>query len=113
MNVHFQRLGIVFNPLGINHFINKPLQDIFPGFIGEFSYFGEEFNQNMKKVFLEEDFLEKIFLLDEYFEDKYVDFQEEVFIKVIKILIEYTGAFNVSEIYAILHINRRKLFILI
>src|SRR5690625_802644 len=66
MNGPFQRVGIVFNPLGINHFINKPLQDIFPGFIGEFSYFGEEFNQNMKKVFLEGDFLDKIYLLAAY-----------------------------------------------
>jgi len=109
MNGPFQRVGIVFNPLGINHFINKPLQDIFPGFIGEFSYFGEEFNQNMKKVFLEEDFLEKIILLDEYFENKYVDFQEPVLKKAIQKLIQSNGAIKVSELSEELEIHRRTL----
>lgn len=60
----YDKIGIVFNPLGINHFLIEPLQDIFPFDIDFFTYFGAALNQTLEEVFISTNIDKKVFLLD-------------------------------------------------
>lgn len=105
----YDKIGIVFNPLGINHFLDKPLQDIFPNDMGFFSYFGKSFEQVLETVFEKKMLDEKVFLLDEFFGKVYNDFHQPILKKAIGELIVSNGAIKVKELSKKLNINRRTL----
>lgn len=105
----FQKLGIVFNPLGINHFIEMPLQNIHPIKTGFFTYFAEEFEQLLKQIFKENQIDKKVTLLDEFFEEKLVDFDQPILKKAIEKIINSNGAIQVSALSEALNVNRRTL----
>lgn len=105
----FDKIGVVFNPLGINHFIEKPLQDIFAKDVGLFSYFGDAFEQTLEAVFNKELLDEKVSLLDEFFEEIYIEFDQPILKKAIEKLLVSNGAIQVGELSEKLHTNRRTL----
>jgi len=78
MKGRFNKIGIVFNPLGINHFIEKPLQEVFTDNFDFFPYFGDNFTQVIEQVFSEKEVSKKVLFLDEFFEQKYISFNELV-----------------------------------
>jgi AraC-like DNA-binding protein len=105
----FDKIGIVFNPLGINHFIDKALQEIFPFEINVFPHFGDEFNLILQKVFLENNTDEKVALLDHFFEKKIHPFEVPILKKAIGEIIIENGGIKVSELSEKLNINRKSL----
>jgi len=105
----FDKIGVVFNPLGINHFIEKPLHDIFPNDIGSLPYFGEAFKQTLKEVFTKNTIKEKVFLLDDFFEKAYNDFHQPILKKAIGNIIKSNGAIKVGELSEKLKVDRRTL----
>lgn len=105
----FDKIGVVFNPLGINHFIEKPLHDIFPNDIGPFSYFGEALKQTLKEVFAKTTIKEKVFLLDDFFEKAYNGFHQPILKKAIGNIIKSNGAIKVGGLSEKLNVNRRTL----
>lgn len=105
----FDKIGIVFNPLGINHFIKKSIQDVFPYEINVFPHFGEEFNLVLNQVFLENEIHKKVELLDAFFEKKIQPFDEPILKKAIGEIIVSNGGIKVSELSEKLKINRKSL----
>ena len=74
----FNKIGIVFQELGINHFINIPLSDITNNPIDKsFDYFGDEFIQLCNSIYSEKNIDQKIDLLDAFFIKKHYPFTEE------------------------------------
>lgn len=109
MKGRFDKIGIVFNPLGINHFIENPLQEIFTTNFGFFSYFGDDFKQVLERIFSENQINEKISLLDIFFQKKYIDFHQPVLKKAVGEIIVSNGATKVGELSENLNVNRKTL----
>ncbi len=109
INGAFQKIGVVFNPLGINHFIDKDLEEIFSGEINNFAYFEEELNKVLKKVFYEDKTDKKVKLLDDFFEKKYIGFSENSLQKAIQKIITSHGTIQVAELSKKINTNRRAL----
>lgn len=105
----FDKIGIVFNPLGINHFIEKSIQEVFPYEINIFTYFGEEFNFVLNQVFLETEIHKKVELLDAFFEKVIQPFEEQILKKAIREIIISNGSIKVSKLSEELKINRKSL----
>jgi AraC-like DNA-binding protein len=109
INGVFDKIGIVFNPLGINHFIEKPLQDIIITEFGDFPYFGEEFNLILNLVFSVNEIEKKVFLLDSFFEKIHKPFEEPNLKKAIGEIIISNGGIKVTELSEKLNVNRKTL----
>ena len=105
----FDKIGIVFNPLGINHFIKKSILEVFPYEINVFPHFGEEFNLVLNEVFLENEIHKKVELLDAFFEKTIQPFDEPILKKAIGEIIVSNGGIKVSELSEKLNINRKSL----
>ncbi len=105
----FDKIGIVFNPLGINHFLEQPLQEILTSDIGVFSNFGDEFNTVLSQVYLENQIEKKVTLLDGFFEKKLCAFEEPLLKKAIGEIIISNGGIKVSELSEKLNVNRKTL----
>ena len=65
------KIGIVFTPLGINHFLNCELSKISSKPEFDFFHFGEDFENQLFQVYDTNDFNRKIELLDAFFTSKY------------------------------------------
>lgn len=105
----FSKIGIVFNPLGINHFIKEDLQEIFSGTTGNFDYFGKALHYSLTSVFEASDLTRKTLLLDEFFERHYVGFPQPKLKQAIHEFLLSNGAIKVNELSEKLNLNRRSL----
>lgn len=74
----FDKIGIVFQPLGINHFLKENLSDVvFSQFSLDFPCFQASMAPFLDRIYTRKDLEEKVRLLDEYFLSVYVEFQEK------------------------------------
>lgn len=105
----FDKIGVVFNPLGLNHFIQKSLQETLTSDIGVFTNFGDEFNSILNQVYSENQIEQKVSLLDGFFEKKLCSFEEPILKKAIGEIIIANGGIKVSELSEKLNINRKTL----
>ncbi len=105
----FDKIGIVFNPLGINHFIKKPLQELFNADFDFFPHLGNDFTEVLYNVFSESKTDKKVALLDLFFENKLNDFDQPFLKKAVKELLISNGAVKVGELSEQLDINRKSL----
>lgn len=84
----FNKIGIVFNPLGINHFIKHPLSRIITNYrVSNFEYFGNDFLKTSNLVFNEPNLENKAKLLDIFFKTKFNKFEDERAIKAVDIIL--------------------------
>lgn len=109
INGTFDKIGIVFNPLGINHFIETPLFEIIRSNFGDFSYFGDELNLILSQVYSESEIEKKVILLDHFFEKKINPFHEPILKKAVGEIILSNGGIKVSELSEKLNVNRKTL----
>jgi len=95
--------------LGINFFIDKPLNEVLTSDFNYFIYFGEEFREVVTQVFDEKNLENKVALLDKFFEKQFVTFDEPILKKSIKTILSTNGAIKVSELSEEVNINRKTL----
>lgn len=105
----FDKIGVVFHPLGINHFINAPLQAILQDQISVFDAFGTEFEEQLQKVYQEETIVQKTALLDAFFERQFVAFEVPGLQKAVQEIIHTNGTIKVAALAESLGINRKTL----
>ncbi len=106
----FDKIGIVFQELGINHFIEVPLSTISNHPIQKtFNYFGSNFVQLCEAVYSDENLENKIKLLDEYFLNHYIDFQEKTLKNCINLILNSKHKVTVHELSNKCDINRKSL----
>jgi AraC-like DNA-binding protein len=109
INGVFNKIGIVFNPLGINYFLENPLQDTIIIEFGDFPHFGEEFNLVLNLVYCKNEIEKKVYLLDSFFEKILKPFEEPILKKAIGEIIISNGGIKVSELSEKLNVNRKTL----
>ncbi len=102
-----KKIGIVFKPLGVNHFIKGHLSGITKEVITPFDYFGDSFISLSKKLFKTINVEDKRNHLDQFFLDSYIGFKDQAFKKIIFQMIDAPSNLSVKDIASDLNINRK------
>ncbi|MEM8523405.1 MAG: helix-turn-helix domain-containing protein [Bacteroidota bacterium] len=109
MNGCIQKIGVIFRPLGFNHFIDVPLGNLIQDTITSFDYYDSSFNEVVDRVFEAATLPEKRDLLDNFFLEHYHPIAlEELQIAVSKIMKE-NGQCIVDDLAKSLNLNRKTL----
>ena len=77
MKGRINKIGIIFEPLGFNHFIDRPLREIIKDTITRFDYYDASFEEMTKLVFEAKTIQQKRDLLDAFFLGHYQPFPIE------------------------------------
>lgn len=109
LNGVFNKIGIVFNPLGLNHFLKQPLGEFWDRDYFKFEYFGSDFITLSQNVFNEPDSDNKTALLDIFFREKHCGFDEVVVKKAMLEILNSNGSVKVEELSDTLGVNRKTL----
>lgn len=109
LNGVFNKIGIVFNPLGLNHFSRDPISEFCDKSISKFEYFGNDFTALSQGVFNEPDANKKTLLLDTFFREKYCGFDDIVVKKAMTEILNSNGSVKVEELSDTLGVNRKTL----
>lgn len=110
LNGKFSKIGIVFHPLGLNHFIKDDLNKIYDAENKIFNYYGFEFENILSKVFSSEKTEEKRQLLEDFFISKLQPISFPLLKPAIELLFEHQANYKVEEIATTLKTNRKQLF---
>lgn len=108
MNGVFNKIGIVFYPLGINHFINKPLNEISMQQIQEVSL-NPLFHEILSELTDNSSAEQKLEIVENALLSIIQPFQENELQKAIKEIIKSNGAIKISELEQITGKNRKTL----
>lgn len=105
----FNKIGVVFNPLGINHFFTDYLSSFLQTEMGIFPHFGKKFDLTLEQVFLSNQTENQVKLLDQFFEESLKPFNELILKKAVGEIIISNGSIKVDELSKKLNINRKTL----
>lgn len=105
----FNKLTIVFHPLGINHFLPQPLSQYSADHFSFFDAFGDAFEDLLTTVFSTDKLEEKRDLLDTYFCQKHLGFKEQRVITAVQKIFENEGETAIQELAIALNISRKTL----
>ncbi len=109
LNGVFDKIGIVFNPLGLNHFVENALGDFFDRTIQKLECFGPEFSETLEKIYDETDAQKRAALLDAFFVQAFVGFDEPLVKKAVQEILNSNGSVKVEELSELLSVNRKTL----
>lgn len=109
LNGAFNKIGIVFNPIGLNHFLKEPLGEFFDRSINNLDCFGEDYMNVLEHVYAEKNAEQKAALLDSFFADNYNGFTEPSVKKGVQEILNSNGTIKVEELSELLNVNRKTL----
>ena len=104
----FDKIGIVFQPLGMNNFIKEALSSIVtedPK--ADFNYFGDAFVKTLEQVYEYADPKQKVLVLDTFFESRIQPFAETRLLKAIDLM--FDDQLGILEISEALQMSRKTL----
>lgn len=103
------KLGIIFEPMGFNHFIDVPLNHLIKDTINDFDYYGPSFWQMTAAVFAARTIEAKRDLLDAFFLRHYQPFQLKELLFVTEQIMALSGIVSVNDFAKQLNISRKTL----
>lgn len=105
----FNKIGVVFNPLGLNNFLKEPLGDFFDRSINILNCFGNDYMETLEQVYDEPDAEQKGKLLDSFFSNNFIGFNEPVVKRGVQEILNSNGSIKVEELSDLLSVNRKTL----
>ncbi|GAB5551756.1 MAG: hypothetical protein Sapg2KO_13470 [Saprospiraceae bacterium] len=105
----FNKLTIVFYPLGINHFLNQALSELAADHFSFFDHFGPAFDELLAKVFAVDSLEQKRDLLDDFFTQQYLGFEEQRLIYAVQQILEKESTVSIQSLAEYLNISRKTL----
>lgn len=105
----FNKIGIVFNPLGLNYFLKEPLGEFFDRSINNLDCFGVDYINMLEQVYAEKIAEQKADLLDGFFANNYNGFNEPSVKKGVQEILNSNGTIKVEELSELLNVNRKTL----
>lgn len=105
----FYKIGVIFNPLGLNHFVNKPICDAFTPLFSPFTYFGQELEDMANQIFLQHDVNNKVALLDAFFKKAYCGFPEVIMKRSVQAIFNSNGTIKVQQLSDTIGVSRKTL----
>jgi AraC-like DNA-binding protein len=109
MRGRFKKISIVFNPLGINQFLRRPLSGLTESHFSFFDHFGPTFDQLLATIFTAESLEQKRNLLDAFFCAQYIGFEETRLTFAVEKIVENTEQVSIQEIAGALGISRKTI----
>lgn len=109
MQGRINKLGVIFEPMGFNHFIDVPLHKLVQNTITEFDYYGPTFWQMTEAVFAAPTIEHKRDLLDAFFLRHYQPFEVAELIFVTQQIMDLNGIISVNDFAKKLNISRKTL----
>ena len=104
----FQRIGVVFQPLGLNHFLDGNLSEVINSEINlNFNYFRESMVPFLDQIYATTALDQKVQLLDEYFTHVYVGFDCAPMKKATQLLFSERSKYTVEDLAKDLEISRK------
>ena len=108
-NGPLHKIGIVFKPLGINHFIETELYTISKETYSPFTYFKGELAELCVNIYKEEDSY-KVKALDDFFIGKLISFENRRVSDSLKLIHKYKAKIKASEIASELEVSRKTIY---
>jgi len=105
----YNKLTIVFQPLGLNHFTRQALGNLIEDHFSLFDHFGNDFEETLDQVFETDLMEEKRDILDSYFSSKLVGFSEHRLKKGVQQFLNTGGQIEVNKVAEMLQISRKTL----
>ncbi|MCI4670539.1 MAG: helix-turn-helix domain-containing protein [Bacteroidia bacterium] len=106
----FDKIGVVFQPLGLNHFIKEDLSNVLLGtFSLDFKYFEGSMTPFLDRIYASDCLLEKRRYLDEYFLSIYEGFQDERLERALELLNDQEVKYTVQSLAEELGLSRKTL----
>jgi len=110
LHAPFDKIGVVFQPLGINHFISGSLSDYLDTPINvQFDYFRESLSPVLDQVYETADIARKVQLLDAYFLSVFKGFDHEHLKVAIHLLFSSDRKYTVEELAKEVGVSRKTL----
>ncbi len=104
----FDKLTIVFHPLGLNHFLS-PLSKYVEDHFSLFNEFGESFDETLEKVFATNSIELKRDHLDAYLTKKYIGFEAPKLTHAVHKILNDADSYSIAQIATELKISRKTL----
>lgn len=106
----YNKIGVVFQPLGLNHFLEGSLSDYVRAPItADFTVFKESMQAILDDLFDTENLADKVKLLDDYFLSVYKGFHDNKMEEALKLLFADDAKYRVDELSDELEISRKTL----
>ncbi|MDX1348684.1 MAG: AraC family transcriptional regulator [Putridiphycobacter sp.] len=106
----FNKIGVVFHPLGLNHFLENDFSELVKSSINlEFNIFKPSINNTLQKVFASENFSEKVDFLDKFFLKMKRNYESPKLQMAIELMLETNTNYTVNELAQKLNISRKTL----
>lgn len=111
MSAPFDKIGIVFHPLGINRFLDTPLHSLMPNLEQfELPIFSEKLSETCAEVFNADEINIKVDLLETKLIELKEEFNEDRIIKAVSIILNSEKNISVNELADKLDVNRKTLY---
>lgn len=104
----FQKIGIVFHPIGINHFLKQSLHEIHSGETSHFNALGEVFEETLRGVFAQSNQKQRVYLLDQFFSERLNPVDTKL-TSAVHLIFQSKGDIRVHELAEIQKCNRNTL----
>ena len=106
----FDKIGVVFNELGINHFIDCSLIEILSKNDNKsFSYFASRKTNPWTQIYQIPDYDKKIELLDTFFLNEFRPFENQELKNIVELILSSDSKLRVKHITSTFQINSKKL----
>lgn len=105
----FDKIGVAFEPLGINHFMDVPLGNLIDTAQHDFNYYSHTMTTVLHKVYNAECMEDKVNLLDDYFLSCFVPFMEKRLIQAVNRILNNENKLSVQELSEALCTSRKTL----
>lgn len=106
----FQKIGVVFQPLGLNHFVSEPLSNLLTLQINpDFNYFNESLIPILDPLFEQVDITKKVDVLDAYFKSQFKGFDDQRMKKAMEMMLEEGEKHSVQEVADAIGTSRKTL----
>jgi len=106
----FEKIGVVFQPLGLNHFVHEPLSKLLTVEINpDFTYFNKSLIPILDALFKQDTILEKVDLLDTYFNSQFKGFEDHRMKEAMAMMLEENEKYSVQEIADAIGTSRKTL----
>jgi len=104
------KIGIIFKPLGVSHFIEQPLGRIIQDIVTPFDVFGPSFQQLAMALYQVDCVEEKRNRLDHYFMERFIGFEDEKFKRLIRHIQETAPSMTTEEMGAFLNCSKKTVY---
>jgi AraC-like DNA-binding protein len=106
----YNKIGVVFQPLGLNHFLEGSLSEYVHAPINvDFDVFESTMEPILNELFEAENLADKVAILDDYFLSVYQGFQAHKMEEATTLLLADDAKYTVEELAAELEISRKTL----